>query len=103
MCTLRGLALLFSVSCGNILNTKQTKSYTDERFDEKGSYEIIAHKEDDTILKEQIRSRHTSNKTYNLWIEYTQGLNPITDGIVGAEVVLALLGVVHMWLQCFGI
>ena len=38
----------------------------------------MAHKEYDGVLKEQIRSCHTSNKTYNLWIEYAQGLNPIT-------------------------
>ena len=53
----------------------QAKSFTD---DEKGSYEIMAHKENDGVPKAQIRSRHTSNKRYNLWVEYTQGLNPIT-------------------------
>ena len=44
-----------------IYQLKQAKSYTDGYFDEKGSYEIIAHKEDDGIFKAQMRSRHTSN------------------------------------------
>ena len=50
---------------------KQAKSYTDDYFDEKGSYEIIAHKEDDGVLKARIRSRHTSNK------HITCGLNTL--------------------------
>ena len=61
-----------------IYKPKQAKSYTDEHFDEKGPYEIMAHKEIDGVLKAQIRSRHTSNKTYNLFVEYTQGLKLIT-------------------------
>ena len=42
----------------------RAKSHTDERFDKKGSYmyEIMAHKEDDCVLKEQICSCQTSKK-----------------------------------------
>ena len=58
---------------------KQAKSYTNEHFDENGSYEIMAQNEDGGVLKAQIRSCHTSNKTYYLWVEYTLGLNPITE------------------------
>ena len=43
----------------------------------------MAHKEEDGVLKAQIRSRHTSNKAYNLWDECTQGLNPITGWYCG--------------------
>ena len=68
-----------------IYQLKQAKSYRDEHFDEKGSYEIMAHKEDDGVLKAQICSRHTSNKTYNLLVEYTQGLNPITGWYCGCR------------------
>ena len=64
---------------------KQTKSYTDEHFDEKGSNEIMAHKEHDGVLKAQIRSRHTSSKTYNLWVKYTQGLNLISGWYCGCR------------------
>lgn len=60
-----------------VYQLKQARCYTDEHFDENGQYEILAHKEQNNILKAQIRSRHTSNKSYNLWIEYGQGLNPI--------------------------
>ena len=36
-------------------------------------------------------------------IEFLKGGTQSLGGIVSAEVVLAPLGVVHMWLQCFGI
>ena len=39
----------------------------------------------DGALKAQIRSCHTSNKTYNLWVEYTQGLNPIIGWYYGCR------------------
>ena len=55
-----------------IYQLKQAKFHTNEHFDENGSYEMMTHKEDDGVLKAQIRSRHTSNKTMNLWVEYTQ-------------------------------
>ena len=71
------------------------KSYTDEHFDKKGPFEIMAHKEDDGVLKAQIRSCHTSNKTLKGWTQ-SRG------GIMGAEVVLAPLGVGHMWLRYLG-
>ena len=47
----------------------------------------MAHKEDDSVLKAQIHSCHTSNKTktYNLCVEYTQGLNPITGWYRGCR------------------
>ncbi|MCG7879800.1 MAG: transposase family protein, partial [Candidatus Thiodiazotropha endolucinida] len=68
-----------------VYQLKQAKAYTDEHFDENGSYEIMTHKEEDGVLKAQIRSRHTSNKTYNMWIEYTQGLNPIIGWYCGCR------------------
>ena len=46
---------------------------------------MIAHKEEDDVFKAQIRSRHTSNKTYDLWVEYAQGLNPITGWYCGCR------------------
>ena len=64
----------------------------DGHFDEKGSYEIMAHKEDDDALKAHIRSRHASNRTYNLWVEYTEGLNPITGWYCGCRSGACTLG-----------
>ena len=68
-----------------IYQLKQAKSYMDKHFGAKGSYEIMAHKEDDGVLKAQIRSRHTSNKTYNLWVKDTQVLNPLTGWYCGCR------------------
>ena len=68
-----------------IYQLKQAESYTDEHFDDNGLYEIMTHKEEDNIIKAQIRSRHTSSKTYTLWIEYNQGLNPITGWYCGCR------------------
>ena len=36
------------------------------------------NKEQDGVLKAQIRSSHTSSRTYKLWIEHSTSLNPIT-------------------------
>ena len=49
-------------------------------------------KEDDGVLKAHILSRHTSNKSYNLWVEYTQGLNPITGWYCGRRSGACTLG-----------
>ena len=56
---------------------RQAKSYTKEHQTDDGKYEILINKEQG-VLKSQIRSRHTSSKTYNLWIDYSTGLSPIT-------------------------
>lgn len=68
-----------------IYQLKQAQSYTDEHFDENGQYEIMTHKEEEGILKAQIRSRHTSSKTYSLWVEFSQGLNPISGWYCGCR------------------
>lgn len=61
-----------------------TQSYTDEPFDENGLNETMAHKEDG-IFKAHIRFGHSSSKTYNLWVEYNQGLNPVTGWHCGCR------------------
>ena len=61
-----------------VYQIRQAKSYTKEHQTKEGKYEILVNKEQDGILKAQIRSRHTSSKTYNLWIEHNANLNPIT-------------------------
>ena len=38
----------------------------------------MINKEVDGVIKAQIRSRHTTSKTYNLWIEHNSGINPTT-------------------------
>ena len=61
-----------------VYQIRQAKCYSKEHQTETGKYEIFVNKEQDGVLKAQIRSRHTSSKTYNLWIEHNISLNPIT-------------------------
>ena len=42
-----------------IYQLKQAKLHMNKHFDENGSYEIMAHKEDDGVLKAQIPFCHT--------------------------------------------
>ena len=57
-----------------VYQIRQAISYTKKHQTEDGKYEIITNKEEDGVIKAQIRSRHT----YNLWIEHNSGINPIT-------------------------
>jgi hypothetical protein len=56
---------------------KQAQSYAEEHTAGDGMYELFVHRQERNILRLQIQSRHTSSKVYNLWIEYSQGINPI--------------------------
>ena len=60
-----------------VYQLKQADSYTEEHTTDSGQYIIMVHKETAGILKANIRSRHTSAGSYNLWIEYGPGLDPI--------------------------
>ena len=61
-----------------VYQIRQAKSYTKEHQTDDGKYEILINKEQEGVLKSQILIRHTSSKIYNLWIEYSTGLSPIT-------------------------
>lgn len=61
-----------------VYQIRQAKSYSKEHQSDAGKYKIMVNKEQDGVLKAQIRSRHTTSRTYNLWIEHNTGLNPIT-------------------------
>lgn len=52
-----------------IYQLKQSKSYTQEHLNEEGLYSLYIHREDDSVLRVQLRSRHTSSKNYNIWIK----------------------------------
>ena len=60
-----------------VYQLKQTDSYTEKHISDNGQYKIMVHKEEAGILKAKIQSRHTSAGSYNLWIEYGPGLEPI--------------------------
>ncbi|GBP11790.1 Potassium voltage-gated channel subfamily KQT member 1 [Eumeta japonica] len=52
-----------------IYQLKQSQSYTQEHLNEERMYSIYIHREDDSVLRVQLRSRHTSSKNYNIWIK----------------------------------
>ena len=55
-----------------VYQLKQAKSYTNEHLDDNGEYEIHIHRVDDTLIKVKLQSRHTSSKSYDLWIQYDE-------------------------------
>lgn len=57
---------------------KQARSYTKEHINEDGMYQLSVHLQCHNVVRIQIQSRHTSSQIYNLWIEYSDGINPIT-------------------------
>ena len=54
----------------SVYQIKQAKSYTQEHLTTDGKYEFSIHKEDTGLIRIKIQSRHTSSKTYLLWISY---------------------------------
>lgn len=64
-----------------VYQLKQAKSYTQEHLSEDGKYEFSIHKEDDSLIRVRIQSRHTTSKTYFLWISYQPGTG--ADSITG--------------------
>ncbi|XP_018401795.1 PREDICTED: uncharacterized protein LOC108778963 [Cyphomyrmex costatus] len=60
-----------------VYQIKQAKSYTFEHLHDDGMYSLFIHKQERSIIRLQIQSRHTSSKLYNLWIQYNIGINPI--------------------------
>ncbi|XP_061179571.1 uncharacterized protein LOC133188208 [Saccostrea echinata] len=62
-----------------VYQLKQAKAYTIEHISPEGKYELFVHKQDDGLLKAKLQSRHSSSKTYILWISYdSEKRNPIT-------------------------
>ena len=62
-----------------VYQIRQAKSYSEEHQTDAGKYQIFVNKEQDGFPKAQIRSKHTSSRTYNLWIEHSTSVNPITE------------------------
>ncbi|XP_051159163.1 uncharacterized protein LOC127280299 [Leptopilina boulardi] len=60
-----------------VYQIKQARSYTDEHLSDDGLYSLFIHRQERSIIRVQIQSRHTSSKLYNLWIQYNVGINPI--------------------------
>ncbi|XP_060081922.1 nephrin-like [Ylistrum balloti] len=61
-----------------VYQLKQAKSYIKEHLAEDGQYELMLCREKPDLIKVQVRSQHVASKVYNLWIEYSNGLTPIS-------------------------
>ena len=59
---------LRSITCG-VYQLKLSSSYIQEYLE--GNSEIFVHQEDDHLIRVRLQSRHTSSRTYLLWIEYS--------------------------------
>ena len=60
-----------------VYQPEQADSYMEEHISDTGQYKIMVHKKEAGILKAKIQSRHTSAGSYNLWIDYGPGFEPI--------------------------
>ena len=70
---------LRSITMG-VYQLKQAPSYSREHLSEEGQYDLLVHKENPSVLKIKIQSRHTNSCQHSVWIEYntSDGENPIT-------------------------
>lgn len=53
-----------------VYQLKLAKSYTAEHITDDGNYQIMVNGDLDGLLRVRLQSRHTSSKSYLLWIEY---------------------------------
>ena len=61
---------LRELTCGTY-EVKLASSYAEEHFG--NGCDIMVHKEDPSLIRVRIRSRHISSKSYLLWIRYDEG------------------------------
>uniref|UniRef100_K1PIL9 Uncharacterized protein n=1 Tax=Magallana gigas TaxID=29159 RepID=K1PIL9_MAGGI len=61
---------LRELTCGTY-QVKLASSYAEEHFG--NGCDIMVHKEDPSLIRVRIRSRHISSKSYLLWIRYDEG------------------------------
>ena len=87
-----------------VYQRRQAKGYSKEHQTDAWKYQIFVNKEQYGVLKSQIHSGNTSNRTYNLWIEHSTSLNPIMQNrALGRLVVVLILHLSHGILALNGI
>ena len=59
---------LCNIAC-RVYQLKRSSSYMQEYLE--ANSEIFVHQEDDHLIRVRLQSRHTSSRTYLLWIEYS--------------------------------
>ncbi|GFQ88485.1 uncharacterized protein TNCT_215891 [Trichonephila clavata] len=73
-----------------VLGALQSRSCTHEHLNQSGLYSIYVNREDSSVVRIQLRSRHTSSKIYKIWKRTGIGHNPKLNVLsvkVGARVV----------------
>ncbi|GFQ74525.1 DDE Tnp4 domain-containing protein [Trichonephila clavata] len=55
---------------------KHCRSFTHEHLNQSGLYSLYVNREDSSVVRLQLRLRHTSSKVYNIWIRRGIGHNP---------------------------
>lgn len=55
-----------------VYQLKLAKSYTHEHMKEDGKYDLLVHRQTESLLMAKIQTRHTSGKSYKMWIEYDE-------------------------------
>lgn len=61
---------LRNLTCGSY-QIKLATSYVEEHFN--GGSDIMVHKDDSSLIRVKLQSRHVSAKSYLLWIRYDEG------------------------------
>lgn len=54
-----------------VYQLKQASMYTEEHLSTEGEYALFVCKDRLDLLRVKLSSRHSSSKTYNVWVEYT--------------------------------
>ncbi|GFQ75908.1 uncharacterized protein TNCT_180021 [Trichonephila clavata] len=79
------------LKCLGIYLLKQSRSYTHEHLNQSGLYSLCVNREDSSVVRLQLRSRHASLKVCKIWIRTGIGHNPNIEWYcqskVGARVV----------------
>lgn len=74
-----------------IYQLKQSRAYTQKHLSQTGIYSLYVHREDASVVRLQLKSRHTSRKVYNIWIRMSTSHIPNIEWYcqckVGARVV----------------
>ncbi|XP_052689344.1 uncharacterized protein LOC128167586 [Crassostrea angulata] len=72
LCNFPSLSLedLRNITMG-VYQIHQAPFYVKEHLDEDGTFQLMVHKESDSLIKLKIQSRHSQSVSHTLWIQYT--------------------------------
>lgn len=72
LCDFPSLSLedLRNITMG-VYQIHQAPFYVKEHLDEDGTFQLMVHKESDSLIKLKIQSRHSKSVSHTLWIQHT--------------------------------